>query len=250
MSLEFLNPALLWGLAAVSLPVVAHLLSKRRFDVVDWGAMQFLDLGKQRRRRVRIEELLLLLLRMAMIALLAFALARPTISGGFWANYVSLENRDTVFVVDSSNSMGRLNGEVTPHKQAKLLIRRLLKHARPGDTFALLDVRDKTRAVVGQSSRNLEHVTDAVDRLPSPAGAADLTKGIAQALEILSTTSHARATSSCSLTTKPATGVWTTNNSGMPLRNYAHCRRSNREFGRWISIPTKPPQRQISAWEL
>ena len=60
MSLEFLNPALLFGLAALSLPIVAHLLSKKRFVVVEWGAMQFLDLGKRRRRRVRIEELLLL----------------------------------------------------------------------------------------------------------------------------------------------------------------------------------------------
>ena len=38
----FLNAPLLWGLAAISLPIVIHLLNRRRFDVVRWAAMDFL----------------------------------------------------------------------------------------------------------------------------------------------------------------------------------------------------------------
>ncbi len=39
----FLNPWLLLGLLGVALPIMAHLLSRRRFDIVEWGAMQFLN---------------------------------------------------------------------------------------------------------------------------------------------------------------------------------------------------------------
>ena len=59
----FANPFLLTGLAATALPFIAHLLSRRRWDHVEWGAMQFLDLSRKSRRRVQLEELLLLLIR-------------------------------------------------------------------------------------------------------------------------------------------------------------------------------------------
>ncbi|WP_339910500.1 BatA domain-containing protein [Symmachiella dynata] len=192
MSLEFLNPALLFGLAALALPIVAHLLSKKRFDVVQWGAMQFLDLGKRRRRRVRIEELLLLLLRMAIVGLLALAIARPTVSGGFFANFVSTDNRDMVFVMDGSYSMGRSDGETTPHNQAQAVIHKLLNHARPGDTFALLDARDQTRFVSDGPLRDANQLRTLIDALPPPAGASNLAAAVADALQILGTTSHVR----------------------------------------------------------
>ena len=53
MSFGLLNAAMLFGLAALVLPVVVHLISKRKFDIVHWGAMQFLELGRRTRRRIR-----------------------------------------------------------------------------------------------------------------------------------------------------------------------------------------------------
>jgi len=70
MSFDFINPWMLAGLAGVSLPVLAHLLSRRKYDTVNWGAMQFLELERDARRRVRIEELQLILLRMLLVGLL------------------------------------------------------------------------------------------------------------------------------------------------------------------------------------
>ena len=45
MSFDFINPWMLAGLAGVSLPVLAHLLSRRKYDTVEWGAMQFCSPG-------------------------------------------------------------------------------------------------------------------------------------------------------------------------------------------------------------
>ena len=62
MGLGFANLVMLFGLAALALPPLIHLLNRRRFDVVDWGAMQFLQVGETVRRRILIEELLLMAL--------------------------------------------------------------------------------------------------------------------------------------------------------------------------------------------
>jgi hypothetical protein len=74
----FLNWIMLLGLSALAVPIVIHLLSRRKARVVDWGAMQFLLASiVNRSRRLRIEEMLLLALRCAAIALVVLAMARP-----------------------------------------------------------------------------------------------------------------------------------------------------------------------------
>ena len=76
-ALTFLNSPLLWGLALAAIPIIIHLLFRRRFRRIDWAPMHYLKLSIQRnRRRVRLEQLLLLLLR-TLIVLLLFFLARP-----------------------------------------------------------------------------------------------------------------------------------------------------------------------------
>src|SRR5438132_6281228 len=67
---------LLAGVGAVSVPVIIHLLNRRRFKVVTWAAMRFLLAAqKQNTRRMRLEQIVLLLVRMALVALIVFAMA-------------------------------------------------------------------------------------------------------------------------------------------------------------------------------
>ena len=66
------------GLIAAAGPVIIHLLNRRRFRTVEWGAMAFLRKAMQRRRKaVRLRDLLLLVLRTAALLLFGLALARP-----------------------------------------------------------------------------------------------------------------------------------------------------------------------------
>lgn len=77
----FLNMGLLFGLLAVSIPVLIHLFNRKAARVVDWGAMQFLlDSLISRRRKILLEEVLLLAARCMLLTLLALAMARPFIS--------------------------------------------------------------------------------------------------------------------------------------------------------------------------
>ena len=82
----FLNPWMLLGLAGVSVPLLLHLLNRRKSRRRDWGAMMFLVASlAERRRRVLVEEILLMLTRCLIVALAGFAFARPfATSGGAW----------------------------------------------------------------------------------------------------------------------------------------------------------------------
>src|SRR6516165_6249492 len=113
----FANPLMLLGLAGVAIPVIIHLLNRRRFDVVDWGAMQFLQISQTTRRRLLLEELLLLLLRMGVVA--ALALAAPYATSRLLADLGARDNRDVVLVFDGSYSMGYTGAGKPAHELAR-----------------------------------------------------------------------------------------------------------------------------------
>ena len=64
LALGFANPALLYGLAAASVPIIIHLLNRRKFREEPWAAMRFLLAAiRKNSRRIRIEQWLLLAVR-------------------------------------------------------------------------------------------------------------------------------------------------------------------------------------------
>lgn len=79
--MTFLNAILLAGAAAFLIPLIIHLLNKRRVQTVRWGAMHLLhEVLRQRKRRMKIEQLLLLITRIAIPIVLALCLARPVLT--------------------------------------------------------------------------------------------------------------------------------------------------------------------------
>src|SRR5581483_3016863 len=74
----FLNPAyMIAGAALISAPIIIHLINRMRFKRVRWAAMEFLLKSQKRnRRRLIIEQLILLALRCALVALAGFLVAR------------------------------------------------------------------------------------------------------------------------------------------------------------------------------
>ena len=74
----FATPMLLGGLVLAGIPLLIHLLHKRRYIEVEFAAMRFLiEATRKRARRTRIEQLILLVLRTLVLALLVLAMARP-----------------------------------------------------------------------------------------------------------------------------------------------------------------------------
>lgn len=117
----FINPALFaWGAAAASVPIIIHLLNRRRFKTVDWAAMRFiLESIRKNRRRIRIEEMILLALRCLAVFLLALAVGRYMMSSTAGAaNLGSQAQTIHYFILDDSVSMGQQVGNTTSFAKA------------------------------------------------------------------------------------------------------------------------------------
>ena len=114
--MPFLHPAIAWsalGLAAI--PIIIHLLNRRRLRRLDWAAMEFLLAAlKRTRRRVRIEQLILLLVRILLMILLALFIARPMLSDTQFSWLASaLKKEEKIFILDDSLSLARRHTDGT-----------------------------------------------------------------------------------------------------------------------------------------
>jgi hypothetical protein len=185
MSFGLLNTLMLLGLAAVIIPPIIHLFNRRRFDVVDWGAMQFLQINQTTRRRLRIDEMVLMLLRMGLIALFVLALAAPFAAHPVFATLGNRPNRDVVLIFDGSYSMGFTGSGQTPHEAAKEWATAFVKDLAAGDSVAVLQAKQQVTSVVGELTHDLQRVREAIAHLPAPRGGCSWPEAIQGAHQLL-----------------------------------------------------------------
>ena len=115
--MTFLNTTLLALGAGLALgPIIIHLLNRRRYRIIDWAAADFLlESFKKTKRRIRLEQLLLLAMRVAGVGLMGVALARPFVPEQSLAAMLGTQARsDHVIVLDDSYSMGQTLGQQHP----------------------------------------------------------------------------------------------------------------------------------------
>src|SRR3954462_6867687 len=76
--MSFIAPYMLWGALAAGIPIALHFFYRSRYRTVPWAAMEFLLTSiEQTSRRLKFQELLLLIARVVLLLLLALALMRP-----------------------------------------------------------------------------------------------------------------------------------------------------------------------------
>lgn len=193
MSFGLQNALMLLGLAGVAIPILIHLLNRRRFDIVDWGAMRFLQVSELTRRKIFIEEFLLLLLRMGLIALLVLAMAAPWAAGAFFERLGLADNRDLVLVFDGSAPMSFTDdGGKSLHQKAIERVRDLLDRLPSGDNVAILQAREQVLPIVPELSADQRQIRKALDQLPAPSGACDWPLALEAAEQVLKKSHRAR----------------------------------------------------------
>ncbi|MGC8540957.1 MAG: BatA domain-containing protein [Phycisphaerae bacterium] len=82
-AMNFSDPVMLLGLLAAGIPVLLHLLNRVRSPIVRFSTLRFLRVTAQKTSRKRqVQQFVLLLLRMAVFAMIAMAIAGPLVHGG------------------------------------------------------------------------------------------------------------------------------------------------------------------------
>lgn len=151
----FLNPLMLLGISAIGVPIVIHLLNRRKFERVRWAAMRFLRASiEQNQRRLRIEDLLLLIVRCAIVALLALALARPAIRSASTGLF-GQAGVTAIILLDASGSMSQTDGVKSRFSEAKRAADEVLDSLPSGSSVAVWLVSDGVRQLIPEPTFDL-----------------------------------------------------------------------------------------------
>lgn len=158
----FLNPAIaLPALLLVSVPIVIHLINRLRYKTVRFAAMEFLLTSEKRnRRRVFLEQLLLLASRVLLVLLIGALIARLIVDPSQLSLFQGAQAHHVV-ILDDSGSMRDRVGESTAFDEAKGVIRKLLAEGaqRPGtQRFTLICLSRPAETISGLSERDIDDV--------------------------------------------------------------------------------------------
>lgn len=184
------------GLLLASIPIIIHILNRRRFKVVNWAAMDYLMRAmKKNRRRLKFEQLLLLATRCLVLALLGLALARPLgCSDNSLANLAGRRSGLHVFVIDNGYSMNyeadRANAK-TDLDQAKVIAKTLIGRLSSGGESVAVVTTARQPAENGESPKveiqptyDLDAARAAVDRIEPSFAGTDLVGALQKAKQL------------------------------------------------------------------
>jgi len=181
MGLSFLTPMLLGGMALVAVPLVLHLIMRRKPVKREFPALRFLrQKAVANRRRLRLSHLFLLLLRMAALSLLALALARPILRGAGWL----ADGEGPVaaaFVFDTAPRMLLREGNRTRLEQAVAMAKVLVQKLPPESTLAVFDTAGGAAAF----SPTVAAAAARIERLTTATPVASLSQSLASAVRLL-----------------------------------------------------------------
>ncbi len=177
--------------AAAAVPILIHLLNRRRYVVVQWAAMRFLLAAHRKNvRRMQLEQWLLLVVRTAIVALLAAItpwgepLWRWTTANGTQSNQ-SPSRTHHLIVIDGSFSMAtRVEGRGERFALAKEQARRLVRQSPPGDGFSLIFLAAAAQSIITGPAEDRQKIIEEIDELALPQGSADIAGGLRMATDI------------------------------------------------------------------
>lgn len=191
LAIGFISPWFaLAGALAVAIPIIIHLLNRRRFKVLDWAAMQFLLAAmRKNRRRIQFEQWILLATRCVLIALAGLALARPL--GCADSSIARLAGQSAamhVIVLDNSYSMAYQadRPEAPTHlDHAKRLAKALVARLSSGsDSVVLITASQPAEPILGRPSYDLASVSSAIDRVEQKWSGTDLVGALTLAEQV------------------------------------------------------------------
>lgn len=150
------SPERLWWALVLVIPLVIHLWRRRYQRVVAWSAMRFLRAAQQQvQQRVRLRRLWLLLLRIAMLGLLVFAIADPSTEHSQFEQYL---RRPTgthhVLLIDTSYSMGAVGESkgmlASAFELAQQKAMTYVQQLPQGDVISIVTIGSRDRPLIEQ----------------------------------------------------------------------------------------------------
>lgn len=183
----FVHPSMVGAGAALALiPVVIHLLNRRRHRRVSWAAMSFL-LGAyaRRKRRMQLSQWLLLSVRMLIVMLMVLAVARPYLPA-MAILPVDTTRSHRIVVVDNSLSMrSRSANDVSRFHRMHQQAQSLINSFPAGDAVSIVTLAEPAEAVVGHAALDRRVIRERLASVEGSFRPVDVVGGVARVREIL-----------------------------------------------------------------
>ncbi len=189
----FIHAALFYaGAATLAAPIVIHLIFRMRKRRVVFSSLRFLQQSMLKEsRRLKLRELILLLLRCLACVLIAAAFGRPYFAGSSLMGPNGRVTQDVVLVLDDSPSMAAQEGAGTRLREALKKMRDEIAARASGDRVGLVLSSDAGRAEI-ELSGNFSAVSGAMKNDKPTARRGDLAQAVNTAIDLLATSTQPR----------------------------------------------------------
>ncbi len=182
--MTFLNPAVLFGLIATAIPVLIHLLNLRKLKKIDFSTLSFLkELQKNKIRKVKLKQWLLLVLRFLIILFLVGAFARPALKGISIGGTTSSAKTTAVFIIDNTFSMSVVDEKGSYFNRAKQVVKNILSELQDGDEIAIIPAAGLNNQL--RLTNNLSEVKKTIDELEISSVSGTLHYAVLEAARLL-----------------------------------------------------------------
>ena len=182
-----LNSVALWGslaVAGIAVPIIIHLLYRKHRRQIEWAAMELLNRALVTRSgQLKLEDLLILLLRCLGILLIAAALLRPVLTGK--TSWIGEEGVGMVIAVDGSYSMGHRGLAESRHDDAMKRVRQILDTASLEDPVTIVQISDRPKIHFRSSGYNPEKFNELLETLEPSSLGLSLDKNMEQLEELV-----------------------------------------------------------------
>ena len=181
----FLNPAILFGLLAASIPVIIHLFNLRKLKKIEFSTLTFLkELQKNKIRKIKLKQWILLALRVLIILFVVMAFARPALQSIQIGGTTSAAKTTAIFILDDTFSMAVVDQKGSYFNQSKEIIKQVLSQLQEGDEVGLILVSNPQGE--NKLTSNLSEFVKNIDQLDLSFASGDLNSAITKASQVIS----------------------------------------------------------------
>jgi hypothetical protein len=183
--LGFLNSGFLIALGAITLPVIIHLLNRRRVRKVPFSTLTFIyELSRRRMRKVNLRRIFILALRTLAVLFLVLAFAKPTLKSAAAFLLPGSAPKSVVIALDASYSMGVDWETGTAFTRAKEVARHLVDETGKDDLVNVLVFSDRAEVLFEKGSRNKQLIKNAIDRAELTMEGTSIQRAVETAFEL------------------------------------------------------------------
>ena len=185
MGFGFLNSLFLVALTATALPIIIHILNRRRVRKIEFSSLEFIfELSKRRMSKINLRRWLILLLRTLAVAFLVLGFARPTMQSNAAFFMPGDTPKHVVVCIDVSANMGVEKEQGTAFTVAKRVAGEVIDESGRNDLVNIVAFSSQAEPLFESGTRNKQIAKKAIEGLRQTAEGTSYPRALDTALEL------------------------------------------------------------------